>query len=163
MKIETVLKICLPLLLALAGCATAPTSPTTSVPQDKLSFVDIDVFDRDMAQSLKAELPSVEVSFYEKVSPNAMPPRLQKWVQTAEGTGGRVQVDPPEGELVARNPLALLSLFGTLFSSARAVVQMQQENQLNAARDRDVVIKLERRPDGQVVVGKVLFNKRKTQ
>ena len=163
MKIETVLKICLPLLLALAGCATAPTSPTTSVPQDKLSFVDIDVFDRDMAQSLKAELPSVEVSFYEKVSPNAMPPRLQKWVQTAEGTGGRVQVDPPEGELVARNPLALLSLFGTLFSSARAVVQMQQENQLNAARDRDVVIKLERRPDGQVVVGKVLFNKRKPQ
>jgi hypothetical protein len=163
MKIKPVLNICLPLLLALAGCATAPTSSTPSLPQGKLSFVDIDVFDRDLAQSLKAELPTVEVAFYEKVSPNAMPPRLQKWVQTAEGTGGRVQVDPPEGELVARNPLALLSLFGTLFSAARTVVQLQQENQLNAARDRDVVIKLERRPDGQVVVGKVLFNKRKPQ
>ena len=147
-------------ILLLAGCASTPTSTQESPPQDRLRFVDLDHFDRDLAASLRAEWPSVEVQFYEKVSPNEIPARLQKWIQTAEGTGGRVQIEPPEGELVARNPFALFSLFGTLFSTAKAVIQLQQENQLNAARQHDVAIMLERKPDGQVVVGKLIFKKR---
>jgi len=160
MNWKQALKLFLPISLALAGCATDTIEPSSQAPKENLSFVDIDVFDRDLANSLNAGLPSVEVKFYEKVSPNALPSRLQKWVKSAEGTGGKVQVDPPEGELVARDPMVLLSLFGTLFSAARTAIQLQQENQLNAARQRDVVITLERRPDGQVVVGKVRFNKR---
>jgi hypothetical protein len=109
---------------------------------------------------LRADQSQVEIQFFEKVSPNALPPRLQKWLQTAEGTGGRVQVEPPQGELVARNPLALLSLFGTLFSTAKAAIQIQQESQLNAVRNHDVHIQLERTPDGRVLVGLVTFKKR---
>lgn len=147
-------------LSILAGCVTNPPAPTASAPQPKLSFVDLDAFDRDLAASLRADQGQVEIEFFEKVSPNALPPRLQKWLQTAEGTGGRVQVEPPQGELVARNPLALLSLFGTLFSTAKAAIQIQQESQLNAARDHDVHIQLERTPEGRVLVGKVTFKKR---
>jgi hypothetical protein len=62
--------------------------------------------------------------------------------------------------LVARNPLALLSLFGTLFSTAKAAIQIQQESQLNAVRNHDVHIQLERTPDGRVLVGLVTFKKR---
>lgn len=148
-------------LLALLGCASQPDAGAPSTPQPRLSFVDLDAFDRDLAASLRADLGQVEVQFFEKVSPNALPPRLQKWLQTAEGTGGRVQVDPPEGELVARNPLALLSLFGTLFSSAKAAIQIQQEAQLNAAREHDVHIVLERAADGRVLVNKVTFKKKR--
>ncbi len=147
-------------VLALLGCASNPTQGASATPQPRLNFVDIDAFDRDLAASLRADLGTVDIQFFEKVSPNALPPRLQKWLQTAEGTGGRVQVDPPEGELVARNPLALLSLFGTLFSTAKAAVQMQQEAQLNAAREHDVRIVLERASDGRVLVNKVTFKKR---
>jgi hypothetical protein len=148
-------------LLGLLGCANPPQGNAPASPQPRLSFVDIDAFDRDLAASLRADLGTVEVQFFEKVSPNALPPRLQKWLQTAEGTGGRVQVDPPEGELVARNPLALLSLFGTLFSSAKAALQIQQEAQLNAAREHDVHIVLERSTDGRVLVQKVTFKKKR--
>lgn len=147
-------------VLALLGCASNPPQSASATPQPRLNFVDIDAFDRDLAASLRADLGTVDIQFFEKVSPNALPPRLQKWLQTAEGTGGRVQVDPPEGELVARNPLALLSLFGTLFTSAKAAVQMQQEAQLNAAREHDVRIVLERASDGRVLVNKVTFKKR---
>ncbi len=148
-------------LLAVLGCASPPGAGAPSTPQPRLSFVDLDAFDRDLAASLRADLGQVEVQFFEKVSPNALPPRLQKWLQTAEGTGGRVQVDPPEGELVARNPLALLSLFGTLFSSAKAAIQIQQETQLNAAREHDVQIVLERAADGRVLVNHVTFKKKR--
>lgn len=147
-------------LSVLTGCVTNPPAHTEAMPQAKLSFVDLDAFDRDLAASLRADQSQVEIQFFEKVSPNALPPRLQKWLQTAEGTGGRVQVEPPQGELVARNPLALLSLFGTLFSTAKAAIQIQQESQLNAVRNHDVHIQLERTPDGRVLVGLVTFKKR---
>ncbi len=148
-------------VLALLGCASPPGGNATATPQPQLNFVDLDAFDRDLAASLRADLGQVDIQFFEKVSPNALPPRLQKWLQTAEGTGGRVQVDPPEGELVARNPLALLSMFGTLFSSAKAAIQIQQEAQLNAAREHDVRIVLERSPDGRVLVKQVSFKKKR--
>lgn len=147
-------------LSLLSGCVTNPPASAVATPQTKLSFVDLDAFDRDLAASLRADLGQVEIQFFEKVSPNALPARLQKWLQTAEGTGGRVQVQPPEGELVARNPMALLSLFGTLFSTAKAAIQIQQETQLNAVREHDVHIQLERATDGRVLVGKVTFKKR---
>jgi hypothetical protein len=154
---KSILWVC---LLALVGCVTNPASPSSATAQPRLNFVDLDAFDRDLAASLRADQEQVEIQFFEKVSPNALPPRLQKWLQTAEGTGGRIQVEPPEGELVARNPLALLSLFGTLFSTAKAALQIQQESQLNAARDHDVRILLERAADGRVLVNKITFKKR---
>ncbi|MEY4644901.1 MAG: hypothetical protein RLZZ596_1732 [Pseudomonadota bacterium] len=148
------------IVLICLGCANDPTSIAPSKPNEKLRFVDIDAFDRDLAVSLGSELKQVDVQFYEKVSPNAMPSRLQKWIKTAEGSGGKVQINPPDGELVARDPFALLSLFGTLFSGVQAAMKVQQESLLNSARDHDVQIFLERASDGRVQVNKIIFQKR---
>lgn len=157
---KTPLILLLPLVLA--ACATSPVeSSGVMTPNSNLQFVDISKFDHELSASLGArDIDKVEVAFYEKVSPNAIPERLQKWITTVDGSGGRVRVEPPAGELVARNPLALLSLFGTLFNGAKTIAKLQQDRMLESAKERDAVISLERNAKGEMVVGKVVFIKR---
>jgi hypothetical protein len=69
--------------LALASCAAnVPlSSAVESTPTGaKLSFLDISKFDRDLSGSLQDKNTSVEVAFYDRVSPNNVPDRLQKWI-----------------------------------------------------------------------------------
>jgi len=64
--------------LALAACASnVPlSSAVESTPTGaKLSFLDISKFDRDLSGSLQDKNASVEVAFYDKVSPNYVPDR----------------------------------------------------------------------------------------
>ena len=91
--------------LALAACAsnvplssTVETTPTGA----KLSFLDFSKFDRDLSGPLQDKNASVEVAFYDKVSPNNVPDRLQKWISVVEADGGKVLVERPPNELVAR-------------------------------------------------------------
>ena len=75
------LAVCI--LMLMSACATNPSVVLESKePQQKLSFVDISTFDRDLSASLKAPYDAVEVAFYEKVKPNAMPEKLQKWISS---------------------------------------------------------------------------------
>ena len=65
--------------LALASCAAnVPLSSAVEITPAgaKLSFLDISKFDRDLSASLQAKSSSVEVAFYEKVSPNQVPERI---------------------------------------------------------------------------------------
>jgi dihydroxy-acid dehydratase len=78
-----------------------------------LSFIDIGNFDRELTASLNAPLDSVDVVFYEKVSPNKMPERLQKWISAVERSGGNVKVETPPNEPKPRSALTILSLLGT--------------------------------------------------
>jgi hypothetical protein len=106
--------------LAFASCAS--NVPLTSVAESttngaKLSFLDISKFDRDLSGSLQDKNKTVEIAFYEKVSPNNVPDRLQKWISVVEADGGKVLVEPPPNELVSRNPLAAMNLVGTLLTT----------------------------------------------
>ena len=71
---------------ALASCAsnvplTMPVDAQTI--SGKLSFIDVAKFDRDLASAMVQKNDVTEVGFYEKVSPNSVPERLQKWLEEA--------------------------------------------------------------------------------
>ena len=61
-------------------------------PQARVSFIDISKFDRELASSVDSPLESVDVVFYDRVGPNNMPERLQKWLAAVEKNGGVVRV-----------------------------------------------------------------------
>jgi hypothetical protein len=101
----------------------------------------------------------IVVSFYDPVSPNGMPERLQKWLTSVERTGGKVEIEPPANEFAPKDPLLLISLFSGLWSSMKTITQIQDEQVLRAAKGRTAVISLERNAAKQLVVSKVTFVK----
>jgi len=150
------------LIFLLAFTACAPTVPLSSALEvtpvgSKLSFLDIPKFDRDLSTSLQTKSTSVEVAFYDKVSPNNVPDRLQKWISVVEADGGKVLVEPPPNELVSRSPFAAMSLIGTLVSSIKGFAQFNSEKIYESAKGRDAVISLERNSKGEVLVNSIKF------
>jgi len=149
-------------ILTLVGCAaTAPFHEPTksSVPEPKLSFIDLAKFDKDLAASLSSDMHSVDVFFYEKVSPNKIPERMQQWISAVESSGGKVKVETPPNEPQAKSPLALLSLLGTAYSALKDQFTPPAATLLKAAQGRNAVISLERGPTGGLLVEKIQFTK----
>jgi hypothetical protein len=151
------------LTTALLGCA--PRVPLTepvalASAKSQITFVDIGKFDRDLAASLLAQKTPVQIAFYEKVSPNQVPERLQKWISVVEAEGGKVLVEPPANELVARSPLAAIGMLGSLISSLKSFAQFKSEQIYNAAKGKNVVIALERNPKGEVLISNIQFIQR---
>jgi hypothetical protein len=157
---------CLPALLlvvalAVPGCATQRPERTAEEVHGPLRFVDVQKFDRDLADSLRNADQPVDVLFYEKVSPNDVPQRLQKWIAAAESGGGKLHVEPPPDEPTPKNPLALIGLLGSLFSNAKVVGQISDEAMFASARGRDVIIALERNSRREIVISKITLAKRR--
>ena len=150
------------LAVSLIGCASQispSTQPLSGPVENKLNFVDINKFDKDLATSLSSELDEVNVFFYSKVSPNKLPDRIQKWISAAEIAGGKVKVEQPANEPAPRAILPLLSLLGTAYSTFKDRQGHQDDLYLHSARGRNVVIALERGPTGDLLVGKIQFIK----
>jgi hypothetical protein len=148
------------LLATLVACATdAP--PVAVVPKPELQFVDLQGFDRDLYGALSAPLPRVDVAFLDRISPNALPERLQRWMAAVEKGGGVVKVVPPRSSVVAKNPLMLISAISTLWSASRMAHEMSVDAQFKAAQvfDADILLKVDDRGDS--VVEKVVFVQRK--
>ena len=146
--------------LALASCATnvSLSSAVESTPTGaKLSFLDISKFDRDLSGSLQDKNASVEVAFYDKVSPNNVPDRLQKWISVVEADGGKVLVKTPPNELVSRSPFAALILVGTLVTIIKSFAQFNFEKIYESSNGRDTVISIEKNSKGEVVVSSIKF------
>jgi hypothetical protein len=113
-----------------------------------------------LSASLLAQKTPVQIAFYEKVSPNQVPERLQKWISVVEAEGGKVLVEPPPNELVARSPLAAIGLLGSLISSLKSFAQFNSEQIYTAAKGKNVVIALERNPKGEVLISNIQFIQR---
>jgi len=149
--------------LALVACAsTVPLSSGIEATSNgaKINFLDISKFDRDLSNSLQDKNTSVEVAFFDKVSPNNVPDRLQKWISVVEADGGKVLVEPPPNELIARSPLAALRLVGTLITSIIGFAKFNSERIYESAKGRNAVITLERNNKGEVVINAIKFVKR---
>ena len=144
----------------LTGCANKPVNLfEAGQSKSKIDFIDISSFDRDLSTSLSDKHNSVEVAFYEKVSPNHVPDRLQKWLSSVEKTGGKVEVRRPEGEFASKDPFALLSLAGTLFSTLKTLATKPFEQDYETAKGRNAIIQLERNKSGEAVISKIMFVK----
>lgn len=153
--------IILSLSLLLMSCSTTSVSLNGSdKASPNVSFVDIDKFDRDLTASLVEPIQEVNVTFYEKTSPNSIPPRIQKWISATEKNGGRVTIHPPPNELAPKDPFALIGLFGSLFNTVKSLIDAQSDPRLEKVRGHDAVIYLERNKQGQVVVSNLKFVKR---
>jgi hypothetical protein len=124
-------------------------------------FIDIAKFDTDLERALTGASAPVNVTFYDRTSPNNLPNRLQKWISSVEKSGGRVDVEPPADEPTPRSPAMLLGLLGGLWSSIKAWGEIREQAVVRAAQTRDAVIVLERNASGEVVVSRVTFNVRK--
>ena len=150
------------LMLCQIGCAnkiSLDSQTQNGLVDNKLNFVDISKFDKDLAASLSSDLNEVNVLFYTKVSPNKLPDRIQQWISAAESAGGKVKVEHPPNEPAPRAILPLLSLLGTAYSAFKDRLVPQPEMYLNAAKGRNVVIALERGPTGDLLVEKIQFIK----
>lgn len=148
---------------ALLGCAATKSELSYSTERslsDQLVFIDIGRFDNDLRSDLQSPKPVVRILFYEKVSPNNTPERLEKWLNAVERTGGKVEIEPPPGELVPRSPFALISLLGGLWNAIKMATELRNDSIFQAARDHDAVISLDRNTQGQVIISKVTFRRR---
>jgi hypothetical protein len=145
--------------LAILGCATQTNAPP--VPENEgIVFVDLQRFDAQLASTLSTPRPAVDVDFYDKVSPNELPVRLQRWLTEVEAQGGKIRVEPPPNDMGARSPLAALSLVSGLLNSMKLIDKVQTDRMYQSVRNHDVVIQLDRDPSGEVRVASLRFQKR---
>ncbi len=145
----------------LAACESGPMQPVSSgSPKAELQFMDLQGFDRDLAASLSVPMPKVEVTFYDRVAPSAVPERLQRWMASVETGGGTVKVVPPQAGATTRSLLLLISSISSLWSASKAVKDMSTQAQFNAAKMFDAEIILKRDESGEAVVDKVVFLQR---
>jgi hypothetical protein len=152
--------ILLSFLLLANGCSSpSPTVRSNNEPKQTLSFIDISNFDRELTTSLQARMDSVDIIFYEKVSPNKIPERLQKWIAAVERFGGYVKIEIPPNEPTPKIAITALGLLGTAYSAITDLIASQPESFLSSTNGRNVVISLERGANGDLLVGKIRFIK----
>ena len=144
-------------LTCIGASSRAQTSSTEAQVTPGVAFIDIPKFDRDLYNALSHKSDPVNVTFYEQVSPNKMPERLQKWISIVEKTGGKVDIEPPPNEPVPKSPLLLIGLIGSLWSAIKALTEIKEESLYLAASKRNAVIVLERDASRQIVVARVSF------
>ena len=113
------------LFLLLTACASnMPPTAAKALAKPELTFVDLQSFDRELMASLSEPLPTVEVAFFDRITPSALPDRLQHWMVSVESGGGSVKVVPPKSSVTAKNPFLLISLVTSLLSASDMLKSM---------------------------------------
>lgn len=157
-----VLMLSLALAFALVACESNPAQSVSAAPaKSELQFVDLQGFDRDLASALSSPLPKVDVAFYDRITPSALPERLQQWMASVEAGGGSVKVVPPKSSVTAKSPFLLISAISTLWSASKTAKEMSTQSQFRAAHAYDAEIILKQDDKGESVVDKVVFVQRK--
>jgi hypothetical protein len=114
-------------------------------------------FDSDLYRALDAKLPEVTVSFLDKPSPNKTPERVQKWLESLKQSGGQLEVVQPPNELAPKNPLALIGLLGSAWSSGKALIEINDQRKLSAIKGRDAIIYLQRSKTGDIIIDRIIL------
>ncbi|WP_374662720.1 hypothetical protein [Inhella sp.] len=135
----------LALLAGLSACATPPmadsrssTPASTDAPaavsvRQVVTFVDLDVFDDQMKRALSGKSTEVAIEFPAPMSPNAISPRLGRWLNTLQEQGGQLQIT---GEGRTRS----LSIIATLAQAIYAGWQEMRMRSLVAGMDAEMAI-----------------------
>lgn len=148
----------------LAACQSNPPADSSTVqmpaPKPDLQFADLQGFDRQLASSLGAPLPKVDVAFFDRITPSDIPDRLQRWMAAVEAGGGKVKIQPPKSTVSAKSPFLLLSAASSVWSASRMAKDMSAEAQFRAAKAYDAEIQLKVDDKGDTVVDRVVFTKK---
>ena len=152
------LSVTLALALLLLACESSPTQLVSAgPPKAELQFVDLQGFDRDLTTSLSTPLPRVNVAFYDRVVPSALPERLQHWMKAVEAGGGSVKVVPPKSDVTAKSPFLLISAISSIWSASKLFKDMSTQAQFKAASAFNAEIILKRDESGEAVIDTVVF------
>lgn len=149
------------MFLLLSACAAnSPSIPVKALAKPELTFVDLQSFDRELTASLSESLPKVEVAFFDRITPSALPDRLQHWMVSVEAGGGSVKVLPPKPSVTAKNPFLLISLVTSLWSASDMFKSMSNQSHYKSAQGFDAEIILKTDDKGESVVDRVVFLKK---
>jgi len=141
-----------------ADAAPAPITPAAIA----VSFIDLQAFHDDLnAQLGKAGEQAVEVEFYSAVSPNQIPPRVERRLAAVRKEGGRVGVVQPQANSSTRSIGAAIGLFSGLWNFMKTFEAAATERAMvRSVKDRDADIVLGRDEQGAVFIRKIVFKKR---
>jgi len=154
-------QLCLMLFLLITACASnTPPMVAKELAKPELTFVDLKSFDRELTASLTEPLSKVEVAFFDKVTPSALPDRLQHWMVSIEAGGGSVKVLPPKPSVTPKNPFLIISLVTSLWSASDMFKSVSDQTHYKSAHafDAEIVLKIDDKGDS--VVDRVVFIKK---
>lgn len=144
-------------MASISGCQNAPHAEA----KPNITFIDTQKFDKDLAASLEAIKNPIEVNFYSPITPNEIPPRLEKWLSMVDKSGGQVNVANPVGEPVPKSPAMLLGLFSGLWNAMKIFRgESSSKSMEDAIKSRDANIQLARNAQGNLYIQKITFNER---
>jgi len=114
-------------LVLAAGCSGQP--PKANGPEsnaqvqpapDHLRFADSDDFDSELSHRLSSDVDVLKVDVESTVSPNAMPPRLEKWFTAVIKSGGQVKlrkaVAPPSDQSASSRTFPVFEVIDLIFT-----------------------------------------------
>lgn len=151
----------LSVFLLLTACASnAPYTTDKALAKPELTFVDLKSFDRELTASLSEPLTKVEIAFFDKVTPSALPDRLQHWMVSVEAGGGSVKVLPAKPSLAPKNPFLIISLVTSLWSASDMFKSVSDQTYYKSAHafDAEIVLKIDEKGDS--VIDRVIFIKK---
>ena len=144
-------------VVSISGCQSLPHAEA----KPNITFIDTNKFDSDLSASLVAIKNPIEVNFYSPITPNEIPPRLEKWLSMVDKSGGKVNVASPVGEPVPKSPTLILGLFSGLWNAFKIFSgESSAKSMEDAIKTRDANIQLARNAQGNLYIQKITFNER---
>ena len=140
-----------------SGCSNLTQLQT----KPEITFIDTQKFDSELSSSLSSINKPVEVNFYNPITPNEIPPRLEKWLSMVDKSGGKINISSPVGEPAPKSPALLLGLFSGLWNAFTILSKESTAKSMeDAAKSRDANIQLARNAQGSLYIQKITFNER---
>lgn len=149
------------LVLMLGGCASdAPKGP----PREQISYLDTSAFDRNLSNSLGADLPEVVIPVQDKMTPVAIPERLNKWLSAVDANGGQIQVkEMPAVDANGKARGFPIALIGVAIEVVRHLYGKAEEKQYKPAARYDAELQVRTGANGERIIEKVVMRRRDTQ
>ncbi len=89
------------IILVLLGCNSTPTK--SKIELENLRFIDTEMFDKDLIQSMKANSETITISIIGNISINNIPERLGKWLSIVMNKQGNVYFNKIKSTNIALN------------------------------------------------------------
>lgn len=107
---------------------TAQKADAKKSDDGSVAFADTSNFDSQLSRSLDKAAPFIKISSEKPMSPNAIPPRLEKWFSAVVKSGGTVKLQkvpppPPPGTVATRGFLfEIVDLVFTIYDIVHEMV-----------------------------------------
>jgi hypothetical protein len=141
----------------LDACASKPPAPQ---PKEKVTYIDTNSFDRNLSSSMGANLETIEVPVDDRISPVAIPDRLNKWLAAVDANGGDIQVKQVETNAQGKTRGFPIAVIGLAIEVVRLLRGDPAEQLYKSAGNYDADIMVRQGPSGERVIERVVLKRR---